>query len=135
MGNIEESAMGLRATLDISFGEAVEKVRFALKDQGFGVLTEVDVRETLRQKIGVEFGEYVILGVCNPVIAHGALSANPEVGLMLPCTVIVYARGGRTVVSAVDPEKALGTLNAPELAPFAAEASVHIRAAMGKVAA
>lgn len=99
---------GIRTVLDLPFGEAVERTKNALKAEGFGVLSEIDLQEKLREKLGVEVDPYLILGACNPPLAYKALQAEPEIGLLLPCNVIVYATsGGRTVVAAVDPDAML----------------------------
>ena len=98
------ASLGLRRTLNDPFDQALAKVPEALKTEGFGVLTEIDVKDTLKKKLDVDFRRYRILGACNPPLAHQALSANLDVGLMLPCNVIVYeGDDGRTVVTAVDP--------------------------------
>ena len=98
------SEMAFEVPRDSSFGDALERVVAALKEEGFGVLTRIDVHDTLKQKIGVDFREYAILGACNPPLAHKALSARPDAGLMLPCNVIVEALdSGGTLVRIVDP--------------------------------
>ncbi len=97
------SEMAFEVTLDSPFGEALERVVAALKEEGFGVLTRIDVHDTLKQKIGVDFREYCILGACNPPLAHRALSARPDAGLMLPCNVVVEAVDGGTRVRIADP--------------------------------
>ena len=102
---------GIRTVLDLPFAEAVERTRDALKAEGFGVLSEIDLREKLREKLGVEIDPYLILGACNPPLAYKAIQAEPEIGLLLPCNVIVYATsGGRTVVAAVDPDAMLSVV-------------------------
>ena len=96
--------LGFEATLDMPFDAAIERVTEALGAEGFGVLTRIDVHDTLRKKIGAEFRPYAILGACNPRLAHEALSARAEVGLMLPCNVTVEAAGaGRSLVRIADP--------------------------------
>jgi uncharacterized protein (DUF302 family) len=95
---------GIRRTIDLGWEEAVEKVRATLADEGFGVLSEIPIHEKLKEKLGVEFRRYLILGACNPPLAHKALQANPEIGLLLPCNVVVYENEGKTVVSAIDPD-------------------------------
>jgi len=90
--------------LDIPFESALEKVTAALKDEGFGVLTKIDVKETMKQKLGEEFRPYVILGACNPPLAHRALSNVPEVGIMLPCNVTVEERESGILISLANPE-------------------------------
>lgn len=135
MSNVRDEGLGIQATLDSPFDEVIGMVTEAFKEQGFGVLTEINVQQTLKDKIGVEFTRYTILGACNPNLAHQALSAHPEVGLLLPCNVIVYEQGGRVVVSAMNPEKALGMVEAEGVAPHASAATRKIRTAMEKVAA
>ncbi|MFE7639496.1 DUF302 domain-containing protein [Kitasatospora sp. NPDC057518] len=95
---------GLGVRLDRPFAQAVEAVTAALKEQGFGVLTTIDVRATLREKIGAEVEDYLILGACNPALAHRALQADRRIGLLLPCNVVVRTDGDATVVEAVDPQ-------------------------------
>ena len=91
-------------TLDLSFDEAINRVTDELKKEGFGVLTEIDVKATLKQKLDVDFRNYRILGACNPPLAHQALQAEPHIGLMLPCNVVVQeGENGQTIVSTVDP--------------------------------
>jgi uncharacterized protein (DUF302 family) len=102
--------IGIRTTLKTSFEQAVQKTIDALKTEGFGVLTQIDVKTTLKEKINVDFRRYVILGACNPTLAHRALSANPDVGLLLPCNVTVQESGDEIVVTAVDPVEMLGIL-------------------------
>lgn len=111
----------LSATADLEFDEAVENVRTQLAEQGFGVLCEIDVQATLRAKLGAEMEPYVILGACNPPLAHRALSAEAELGALLPCNVIVYRRDGETHISAVDAERMLSIVGNGELQPVAAE--------------
>jgi uncharacterized protein (DUF302 family) len=102
---------GIRTVLDLPFDEVVERTKNALKAEGFGVLSEIDMREKLREKLGVEVEPYLILGACNPPLAYKALRAEPEIGLLLPCNVIVYATpAGQTVVAAVDPEAMLSVV-------------------------
>jgi uncharacterized protein (DUF302 family) len=96
--------LGIRRTIDLGWDETVEKVRATLADEGFGVLSEIPIHEKLKEKLGVEFRRYVILGACNPPLAHKALQSNPEIGLLLPCNVVVYENEGKTVVSAIDPD-------------------------------
>ncbi|MFJ8622738.1 DUF302 domain-containing protein [Kitasatospora sp. NPDC093550] len=95
---------GIGVRLDQPFAQAVEAVTAALQEHGFGVLTSIDVRATLREKIGAEIEDYLILGACNPALAHRALDADRRIGLLLPCNVVVRADGDATVVEAVDPQ-------------------------------
>ena len=106
--------------LDMPFAEAVERVRSALKVEGFGVLTEIDVQKTLHDKLGVEFRNYRILGACNPPLAYRALQLEDKIGTMLPCNVIVQERaGGKAEVSAVDPIASMQAVNNRELGDVA----------------
>jgi uncharacterized protein (DUF302 family) len=118
----------LSARTTAPFTDAVERVRAELKKEGFGVLCEIDVQATLREKLGVEQEPYTILGACNPPLAHQALAAEPQLGTLLPCNVVVYQREGETHISAVDAERMLSIVGNDELAPIAA----HVR---GKLAA
>jgi len=102
--------LGIQTKLKVSYEEAIQKVTAALKAEGFGVLTEIDVKTTMKQKINADFRRYVILGACNPHLAHRALSANLDVGLLLPCNVIVYEEDDHIVVSAIDPQLMLSVL-------------------------
>ena len=102
--------IGMRATLNLPYEQAVQKSTDALQAEGFGVLTQIDVKATLKQKINADFRRYVILGACNPSLAHRALSANLNVGLLLPCNVTVYEEGDGSVVTAADPVETLGVL-------------------------
>lgn len=115
--------IGFRTVLKTSFEQAIEKATEALKTEGFGVLTQIDVQTTLKQKINVDFRRYVILGACNPVLAHRALSANPDVGLLLPCNVTVQETEHGIAVTAVDPIQMLGVLATdPLMSEVASEA-------------
>ena len=102
--------LGIRTRLSLAYEQAVQKTTEALKAEGFGVLTEVDVKATLKQKLNADFRRYVILGACNPPLAYRALSANLDVGLLLPCNVTVYEEDGGAVVTAVDPMAMLGVM-------------------------
>ncbi len=118
--------MGMTVTLDMPYEEAVPYVTTALKEEGFGVLTEIDVKATLKKKIDVDFQKYIILGACNPALAHKALSANLDIGLMLPCNVIVYEQGTGSVVSIVDPLIMLDVTDHPELGDVADDAKARL---------
>jgi len=124
-GMSKSYAMG--AVLSLQFREAVSEVKLALKEQGFGTLTEVDVRAVLKEKLGLEFRDYVILGACNPQLSGKVLTADPEVGLVLPCNVVVYAEGDRTVVLIADPETMMAPLGKPSLDEVAQEAKVRLQ--------
>ena len=116
-----------RTRLDLPYEQAVERVVAALKEEGFGVLTEIDVQATLKTKLNTDFRQYAILGACNPPLAHQALSTDLELGLLLPCNVIVYEEDGGSQVSIVDPISMLGVVENPELEPVASEARTRLR--------
>lgn len=116
-----------RTKLDLPYEQAVEKTTAALKEEGFGVLTEIDVKATLKKKLEADFRNYVILGACNPPLAHQALNTELEIGLLLPCNVIVYEEDGGSVVSIVDPISMLGVVENPELDPVASEARSRLQ--------
>ena len=114
------ASFGIQKTLDIGFDDALAKVPEALKAEGFGVLTEIDVQATLKKKIDVDFRRYRILGACNPPFAHKALQHSLDVGMLMPCNVIVYETDdGKTVVSAVDPMQTLAAQGDPDMKPLA----------------
>lgn len=116
-------SIGIKVHLNTDLEVAEARVTAALKTEGFGVLTRIDARATFQQKLGVEFRPYLILGACNPALAYRALTAAPDVGLLLPCNVTVAAgAGGGTEVALVDPLSMLGVVDDPALAPIAAEA-------------
>ena len=123
----------LSGTTTLAFAAAVARVRETLKEEGFGVLTEIDVQATLREKLGEDVEPYLILGACNPPYAHRALELEPELGALLPCNVAVYERGGETHVSAVDPVAMLGLVGNPSLDPVAAEIRDKVQRAVRKV--
>jgi uncharacterized protein (DUF302 family) len=127
-----DTKLGLTITLKTDFATATARVTEALKTQGFGVLTEIDVKETLKKKLGVDFTPYKILGACNPPLAHRALTIAPEVGLLLPCNVVVrQVADGQMEVSLIDPLSRLAVIGQPELQIVAQEA----RAKLERVAA
>lgn len=112
------------------FAEAVARVRDALKAQGFGVLTEIDMRATLRDKLGQDMGDYLILGACNPPLAHQALGVDSSIGLLLPCNVVVRAEAGQTIVEALDPQAMVTIADQPGLQPVVDEAAARLRTAL-----
>ncbi|HEX6798293.1 MAG TPA: DUF302 domain-containing protein [Ktedonobacterales bacterium] len=118
---------GFGATLGVAYEEAIPLVKAALKVEGFGVLTEIDVRQTLKEKLGAEMAPYLILGACNPPLAHRALTAEPQIGLLLPCNVVVRAEGDHVRVEAADPVAMLGIVGNPQLDTVAAEAKQRLR--------
>jgi len=126
--------IGIRTTLKISFEEAIQITVDALKIEGFGVLTQIDVKTTLKDKINVDFRRYVILGACNPTLAHRALSANPDVGLLLPCNITVQEAESGVVVTAVDPIQMLGVLQEePAVKAVAVEAKTRLERAISSL--
>lgn len=123
---------GIGVTLDLPYDVAVERTREALAKEGFGVLTEIDVKATLKKKLDVDVAPYVILGACNPSLAHRALAAERDIGLLLPCNVVVYAADepGRTVVAALDPLEALALTGNETVRPIAQEARSRLERAL-----
>ena len=118
----------LTATTDLPFAASVERVRDELKIEGFGVLCEIDVQATLREKLGVEEEPYLILGACNPPLAHQALSAEPDLGTLLPCNVVVYEPDGQTQISGIDAERMLSIVGNDDLTSVAAEVRAKLAA-------
>ena len=119
---------GIGTTVPLPYEETVARTREALAAEGFGVLSEIDVAATLRKKLGVDFRPYVILGACNPPLAHQALTAERDIGLLLPCNVIVYADDapGRSVVAAMDPVEALALTGNEAVRPLAEEVRARL---------
>ncbi|MGE3796203.1 MAG: DUF302 domain-containing protein [Thermomicrobiales bacterium] len=123
-----EMDLGFTTVLDLPIDAAIERTRDVLKAEGFGILTTIDVRSTLKEKIDVDFIPYVILGACNPRFAHQALLAEKQVGLLLPCNVIVYEEDGKSTVSIANPEVMLSVgIENDSLASVAAEAAITLR--------
>jgi uncharacterized protein (DUF302 family) len=118
---------GFSKTVDMSYEQAIEKVTAELKKEGFGVLTFIDVKETLKQKINVDFKKYAILGACNPPIAHKALQEEEELGLLLPCNVIVYEKDGKTRVSIFDPMVMTWIMENDQMKPIATEVQERLQ--------
>jgi len=121
--------------IDDPVAEAVPRVKEALKAQGFGTLTEIDMQATLADRLGVDVEPYVILGACNPRLAHRALELEPDVGLLLPCNVVVRTHGDRTVVSALDPGIIADLADHPDLKPISEEATALVDAALESLTA
>jgi uncharacterized protein (DUF302 family) len=127
MTETTQTAVGRTVRLNTDFETALERVTAALKVEGFGVLTEIDVKQTLKKKLDVDFRPYKILGACNPPLAHRALLTAPEVGLLLPCNVVVsQVEEGVTEVSLVDPIGMLGVVAYEDLRPVAEEAAARL---------
>ncbi len=128
---MEETRYGLRVELPVPHAVAIERATEALKQQGFGVVTSIDMKDTLKQKLDRDFRPYVILGACNPVLADRALHAELEIGLMLPCNVIVYERApGASTVAAMAPLPVMGMIDNPDVEAVAKEADARLRAAL-----
>jgi uncharacterized protein (DUF302 family) len=128
---MEHHAYGYTLTTPLSYSAAVEAVTAALKTEGFGVLTTIDVQAILKQKLGVDMPPYIILGACNPPLAHRALMDEPEIGLLLPCNVIVYSdAAGATTVSAIDPAAQFALVQRANLAELAQDVGVRLRRAL-----
>lgn len=120
--------------VDMSFDETVEKMKAALKKEGFGVLTEIDVKKTVKEKLDKDFNKYLILGACNPNFAFEALKKETELGLLLPCNVIVYQNDeGDTIAAAIDASKALGITHNEQLEPIADEVSDRLERVISKL--
>ncbi len=130
----EATRVGLTATLKTDFQTAETRITDALKAEGFGVLTEIDVKATLKKKIDVDYRPYKILGACNPRLAYRALTAAPEVGLLLPCNVTVEQVDAETIrVSAVEPLSMMGIVDSPDLEAIASEAHDRLARAIAAV--
>jgi uncharacterized protein (DUF302 family) len=131
----ETSRYGVGLTVALDFERAVDRVKEALAAEGFGILCEIDVAATMKKKLDVDFRPYVILGACNPPLAHRALTAERDIGLLLPCNVIVYADDspGRSVVAAMDPVVALGVTGNTSLQPVAEEVKSRLIRALDAV--
>lgn len=126
---------GISTTVDLPYEQAVDRTREALGKEGFGVLTEIDVKATLKKKIDVDFRPYVILGACNPPLAHKALSEELDIGLLLPCNVVVYAadQPGKSVVAALDPVEALSLTGNDRIRPLATEVRSRLERVLADV--
>lgn len=125
---MQDTAYGIRIELPIGYEAAIERVTAALKTEGFGVLTTIDVKQTIKQKLDKDFRKYTILGACNPPIAYRALSAETELGLLLPCNVIVYeTEPGKSAVASIAPLVSMSRVGNPELAPLGAEVDGKLR--------
>ena len=126
---------GTSVTLDAPFADVVPRVRAALQEQGFGVLTEIDVTATLRAKLGEQMEDYLILGACNPPFAHQALAVDRGIGLLLPCNVVVRAAANGTIVAALDPQVMVTLTGHTELKPIADEVAHRLAAALATLSA
>jgi len=118
---------GFSKTVSVPYEQAIERVTEELKKEGFGILTTIDVQDTLKKKLDVDFNKYVILGACNPPFAHKALVAEEQIGLLLPCNVIVYEKNGRTTVAAFDPMTMATLVENDALKSIAEEVTARLR--------
>ena len=126
---------GLRVTLDVPYEAAIDKATAALKEEGFGVLTEIDVKATLKKKLDADFRRYIILGACNPNLAYQALQNELEIGLLLPCNVVVYETGeGQSTVSIIDPLSMMGVVDSEPLMQVADQAKARLTRVKEKLA-
>jgi uncharacterized protein (DUF302 family) len=131
---MEQTAVALTVTANLSYEKAVEKTRELLAEEGFGIMTEIDVRKALKEKLDLEFKPYVILGACNPKLAHEALSAQEEVGVLLPCNVVVSAHGEKARIMAFDPEAGLALLGNGKLKPLGVEVKNRLTRVLDRLA-
>jgi uncharacterized protein (DUF302 family) len=126
-----EMSYKISKVVDLTYDEALEKVTEELKKEGFGVLTEIDVKATLKEKLAVDVPKYKILGACNPPFAHKALKAEPGVGLLLPCNVVVYeSESGETTVAAINAETMLSVIERDDVTPIAEEVNTRMQRVM-----
>lgn len=120
---------GFTKELNVSFSQAVEKATAELKKEGFGILTKIDLKEKFKEKLGVDMSNYVILGACNPANAHKAIQAEENIGLMLPCNVIIYERGDKVVLSVVKPTVGMAVIQNEELKEIAETVEIQLKRA------
>ena len=130
-----ESRYGIKRVVNYTYEDAVEKITSALSEQGFGILTEIDVKATLKKKIDQDFTKYVILGACNPGLAFQALSEEIDIGLLLPCNVVVYEHpeNGKTVIGVIDPEMMVEAAGRQDLSEFAKNVREKLQSALDAV--
>jgi uncharacterized protein (DUF302 family) len=124
---------GYSKTVNCSFNEALERTKKALQEQGFGVQAEINLSNALREKLGIEVPQQIILGACNPQLAHKALQAEPEISLLLPCNVTVRQDGQQVKVAAIDAQRLMEFVDNPELRPVAAEAKRRLQTVLEKI--
>lgn len=131
---IRTNAYGSAVSTHLPYEAAVERVKSLLKDEGFGVLCDIDVAKTMQEKLGASFRPYRILGACNPSLAHQALSADGQLGLLLPCNVVVQEMDGETVVSAIDTRALMSVTNNPSLLSIADDVNSRLRRVLNGIA-
>lgn len=133
---LQQTKYGFSRTVEVPFDEAIEKTRAALKEEGFGILSEIDIKEKLKEKLGVDFRRYTILGACNPPLAYKTLQEEINIGLLLPCNVIVYEAEevGKSVVAAVDARAMLSVVGKrPALDAVATEVNERLQRVVGSL--
>jgi uncharacterized protein (DUF302 family) len=130
---MEHTAYGMVVTTPRPLDEVEQAVRESLAEEGFGILTEIDVAATLKQKLGVDRPPYKILGACNPPLANRGLEAEDDLGLLLPCNVVVYTKGDRTVVAALEPQLMADVTDNPQLQDVASEAKGRLEKALARL--
>lgn len=123
----------IKKEVAMSYQQAIEKAKQELQKEGFGVLTEIDVRATLKKKLDVDFDDYMILGACNPVLAHKALSAEQDLGLMLPCNVVIYSKGAKIFAAAIKPTVQLEKIKNPDLNEIAKQVESKLKKVIGSI--
>lgn len=124
---------GYKRKLEVPYEEAVEKTRSSLMGAGFGIITEIDVKATLKKKLDIEYDNYIILGACNPQLAHKALSVEKDIGLMLPCNVIVYGQNNQVFVASIVPTIAMGMIKNPDLKEIAEVVETMLKNAIDRI--
>ena len=130
---MKESRYGMGVDVALPYEQAVERATEELKKEGFGILTTIDVRQTLKQKLDKDFRKYTILGACNPPLAHQALTAEPEIGLLLPCNVVVAATDGGSEVQIADPKAMFSIIGNPDVGPLADEVGAKLRRVLERI--
>jgi uncharacterized protein (DUF302 family) len=128
-----EVGYGYARIVDLAFETAVEQARECLKSEGFGVLCEINIKDKLKEKLGVDFTNYIILGACNPPLAHNALQQEINIGLLLPCNVVVYEKEGKSFVAAIDAAKMLSVVDNSALEPVARQVNEKLQRVIDKV--
>lgn len=130
---MQTTAYGIRTVLDLPYDEALGRARAALTSEGFGVLCEIDIQAKLREKLGVDMRPYMILGACNPPLAHQALEQEPDLGLLLPCNVIVYEQGKQSVVAAIEAQSMMVVTGNAALTPIAKQVGEKLKRVIAAV--
>ncbi|PIN78946.1 ABC transporter ATP-binding protein [Candidatus Woesearchaeota archaeon CG10_big_fil_rev_8_21_14_0_10_34_8] len=123
----------IKKQVDMSYEEAIEKVKIELKKEGFGVLTTIDVKAKLKEKLNVDFDNYIILGACNPLMAHKALSVERDIGVFLPCNVVIYDMGGNTFVTAINPGPTMSVVKNKDLDCVADEVEEKLKKVINRI--